>query len=325
VKISDYLYRVLVHTDPAERAIVWLTPALVEQWGVTVAEAEAAAAENLAELLRRTGVETRDAHGHTLGMLPTNSGFKAALIFSPNLRQVVEPLLGWPIFATIPNRQFAYLIPEKEQDFIPHLGGVIVEEYLKSGYPISPEVFHISDQGIKAIGAFKTPDQVSDDEEHAPDGMKVIRYRGGVVRFFLPEHWEEEYVEEGGGTFYDEDGCGELRLNVLSLASEKPIQQGLAASMLGQLAGRFGNAPVHDLPGDNAILVHDEADEEGQEGGTWSRFWLLANPIPPQNARIAIFSFTCPVEEKEDPEVDETVAMLEHELRRCRFSKEVGE
>jgi hypothetical protein len=51
--------------------------------------------------------------------------------------------------------------------------------------------------------------------------MKQIDYRGGIVRFLIPESWVEEYEDAGGGTFYeDRPGCGTLRLNVIT--AKKP-------------------------------------------------------------------------------------------------------
>jgi hypothetical protein len=47
--------------------------------------------------------------------------------------------------------------------------------------------------------------------------MKRIVYRGGVVSFLIPDHWLEEYEEEGGAAFYeDKPGSGTLRLNVIT-------------------------------------------------------------------------------------------------------------
>jgi hypothetical protein len=38
--------------------------------------------------------------------------------------------------------------------------------------------------------------------------MKTIVYRGGVVTFRIPAHWQEEYSDIEGGTFY-EDRAGQ--------------------------------------------------------------------------------------------------------------------
>jgi hypothetical protein len=78
-----------------------------------------------------------------------------------------------------------------------------MREYQKSGYPISTEVFEITDQCIRAMGDYQAaPEQAPMRDQ---DGMKTIRYRGGIVTFRIPAPWTEEYEEKGGGIFYDKD------------------------------------------------------------------------------------------------------------------------
>jgi hypothetical protein len=69
-------------------------------------------------------------------------------------RAYVEPSLGWPVLATIPNRDFIYVIAEKDRGLLDYMGRVIQKEFRTSSYPISTEVLRISERGIEAIGAF---------------------------------------------------------------------------------------------------------------------------------------------------------------------------
>ena len=129
---------------------------MLGNWKIAQADVEAVAANNLATLLAQTRVEHRDIDGVRLGFLASSLPFKAALILAPNLRQVVEPVLGWPLYAVAPARDFLYLWAAERADFAGRVGRVLVDEFTKSPYPISTEVFEISDRGIKAIGAFAT-------------------------------------------------------------------------------------------------------------------------------------------------------------------------
>src|SRR5262249_7308488 len=61
--VTDRVFRVLVYASPDEMQIVWLTPDLLETWGVGREEVERAAAENMAELMRATPIETDEQHG----------------------------------------------------------------------------------------------------------------------------------------------------------------------------------------------------------------------------------------------------------------------
>jgi hypothetical protein len=95
-----------------------------------------------------------DVHGAKLGMIPVSSVFKASVLFAPAFRAYVEPVLGWPVLATVPCRDFIYVIPESDQELLGAMGRVIQQEFRESSYPVSTEVLRLDDDGIEAIGAF---------------------------------------------------------------------------------------------------------------------------------------------------------------------------
>jgi hypothetical protein len=57
-------------------------------------------------------------------------------------------------FAVIPDRDFIYVMAEKDHPLLKRMGSVVREQFREASYPLSTEVFLISDEGIKAIGAF---------------------------------------------------------------------------------------------------------------------------------------------------------------------------
>jgi hypothetical protein len=162
VRISSTANSVLVAVlvTPDESHISWVLESDLTRWGITRDEFLASAHENMSSLLDDTPLVVEMAAGRRLGMLETDSPLKASFIASPNLRRHVETKLGWPVLAVAPARDFLYLFAESEGDseFLGRLGGVVIREYSESAYPISTEVFRISDDGIKAIGAFPVPE-----------------------------------------------------------------------------------------------------------------------------------------------------------------------
>lgn len=154
--IGDGLCRVLAWINDEGSRILWLTPALIEDWGASEAELNACAAENMSALLRQTPIQIEMIDQFRLGMLLTNSPFKASLIFSPNLKEIASAKLAWPLYAVIPSRDFAYVFDDP--DLIERLDKVVVQEYTESAYPISTEVYRIDDDGIEAIGEFPLPE-----------------------------------------------------------------------------------------------------------------------------------------------------------------------
>lgn len=152
--VSDTVVRVAVVTTEDEGRITWLTRRQLKKWGVTVAEVRKAAYAGLDRLLRGIRLNVGSAKGRSLGMVPLHSAFKASVVFAPRFKRFVEKDLGWPVLAVIPCRDFVYVLAERDRELLDSMGGVVQREFRTSGYPITTEVFRISDDGIEAIGKF---------------------------------------------------------------------------------------------------------------------------------------------------------------------------
>ncbi len=320
LQITESLCRILVYADPSESTVRWLTPAQVETWGQQLEYVEAVAEQNMASLLSETEVQTMEVDEFRLGILATGTVFKASLIFAPNLKEVIGKTIGWPLLAVIPCRDFAYFLAEQDSALVPSLGEVVMREFTTHAYPISTEIFRISDDGIEAIGAFAT----EPDDEESPEGMRFINYRGGVVKFLIPDYWEEEYDEDGGGTFYaEEEDSGTLRLNVLSLKSQSSFGPNAAVALLQPRATEYDTTVVV-LDSNSALLSYVyEVEEDGEQLAIFC--WQIANLISAEHARVALFSYTVLARKREEPEIQEDIAMLNENLRKCVFSTQLGE
>jgi hypothetical protein len=153
--VSERLERVLVYFDVSNGTITWITPDMLDGWRVTADEAEAVALSNLAAALASASIEHTDIEGVRLGIVTTILPFKTALILAPNLKEVVSPVLGWPLRAVIPDWDFLYLWDARHTAFMERVGGVVVDQFAKSPHPLTTEIFEISDDGITAIAAFE--------------------------------------------------------------------------------------------------------------------------------------------------------------------------
>jgi uncharacterized protein YtpQ (UPF0354 family) len=152
--ISDRVDRVPVIVRAPLQTVSFITPTIVDTWQVSRAEVETTASRNLAAALTAAKLEYGDVDGVRLGYLGTELPIKAALILAPNLREVVSPVLGWPLYAVIPDRDFLYLWASRHQSLIDRVGRTVVKEFATAPYPITTEVFEISDDGIRPIGAY---------------------------------------------------------------------------------------------------------------------------------------------------------------------------
>jgi len=158
VAVSESVDRVLVHLSEDGSAIAWVTPHILEVLGLSEAEAGQAAFANLAREVGAATLEAQQVDGAALGYVITQLPFKAALILAPNLRQLVEPQLGWPVLAVVPDRDFLYLWGATHQELTQRVGPVVVREYTRSPYAISTEVYRMDDDGVRAVGAFPVPE-----------------------------------------------------------------------------------------------------------------------------------------------------------------------
>jgi hypothetical protein len=155
--------------------------------------------------------------------------------------------------------------------------------------------------------------------------MKTIVYRGGVLEFKIPASWKEEYSDVDGGMFYeDEPDSGTLRVKVITL--EKPVESGEISldGILESLFRHLGKSPI-DIQhvGKNGLIRYDDLSVEN---GTKIRiyYWVFANPILPQNARVVTFSYTVLESMVGTASVVRELDMLNTEIASTEFSSEIG-
>ncbi|MFQ3591905.1 MAG: hypothetical protein SNJ82_01810 [Gemmataceae bacterium] len=305
-QVSDQVALVLVYVPESGHQILWVTPDLLQTWGVCRERAEAYATDNLARLLDATSLETIQADGHLLGMLATHSPLKASLIFAPNLRAKVEATLGWPILAVIPTRDFCYLLPRSAEALLGRIGQVVISEYTKRGYPISTEVFCIDEAGPKATGAFQSP-------FHPPPGMQAIHH-DEILTFFLPREWQEDNDANDEPIYFDPaEESNYLSVVTQQFRSSQDIDPQQPHRCLQTIADQEG-VEVEDWPGGRAA-VHFQSIEDDMYVWTWA----ICGPISPRCLGLAVFSHHEPLARAESEEVQARIDMLRSMLPRCLF------
>ncbi|MGD0681898.1 MAG: hypothetical protein ABR990_07590 [Terracidiphilus sp.] len=158
--------------------------------------------------------------------------------------------------------------------------------------------------------------------------MKTIMYRGGVVTFRIPAHWVEEYSDMEGGTFYEDSlDSGTLRLKIITLSTPKELQSVSAMDLLQFLVSQLKNDGVeYTLKGrkdGNAVLKYEEIGSERGQSLTIF-YWVVLNPVPPQHARNANFSYTILTERLNHSQILHDLEMLEAEIEAATFSPVLG-
>lgn len=154
--------------------------------------------------------------------------------------------------------------------------------------------------------------------------LKKISYNGGVVEFSIPANWMEEYDQDGQGTFYNPSpDSAPLHLNMITAKSPAPITENSATEILKSLK-KSQSGRVESLPNGNALLTYSEsATAEGHQ--LHMCYWMISNPVKPDHIRVAIFSYTLVEGQQDQKRFKDEMSLLESEIRKASFSKELGE
>lgn len=156
--------------------------------------------------------------------------------------------------------------------------------------------------------------------------LKIINYRGGVIRFRIPASWAEEYEDAGGGTFYGPgDDTGTLRLNILTMEAptKKAVNADTAANVLKQESQEYG-VPIVPLREGVAMIRYDlPAEERGQS--LTIRYWRIAQSLPPKNVRMALFSYTLRTEQFKNSSVENELGVIDREIAVAELAPALGQ
>lgn len=153
--VSEKLVRVFVYTSPDGSLIELIMLSMLHAWRITLGELAAVATANMNELIGRAVLDIEEVDGVKLGMISTeDTSFKASFILSKCFRELVTAQFGWPVYVVVPTRDFVYVLSRMNRDFLGRLGGAVLREYERSGYPITPDVLEVGDHGVNAIGSF---------------------------------------------------------------------------------------------------------------------------------------------------------------------------
>ena len=156
--VSPRLDRVLVHADPVAALIRWITPRALSELGLSADEASERAWSNLGAAARRAPqVTTGPVEGVTLLSFAAGIPSNASLLLAPSLREVVSGVAGWPVLAVAPEHDVVYLWNAAHRELADRLGKMVVRVHASAPYPLSTELFEISDS-IRAIGSYRPDD-----------------------------------------------------------------------------------------------------------------------------------------------------------------------
>lgn len=213
-RVSEQIALVLVLVAPDESQFFWIRDEMAAMWGQTKNSLFPIAVGNMDAIMAATDIEVTRAESKLIGHLGTDwEGYKAALVYSDSLRSKVEPVLGWPVYAAIPSRDFVFLVGAKDKDLLHRMAPLVLKEWAESSYPLSTELFELRGHGVRAVGDIRqTPPATGTPAE---TGWRDIEY-AGRWRFRLPADWVARPVNDGLECL---DPAGPGRFMVLAVKS----------------------------------------------------------------------------------------------------------
>ena len=78
----------------------------------------------------------------------------ATMLLSPEFLKKCKDIFGDTILVAAPNRYTVFVFPVLASEYREY-SPLVMRAYHESAYPVSEEVFKISPEGIRAIGAFE--------------------------------------------------------------------------------------------------------------------------------------------------------------------------
>lgn len=164
-EVTPYCISHLILESPSRNE--WITPKMLERWGITEDDARQAAVENGERLLEETefSVESLD-DGVRIGHFDLeDETLNAALLLAPSLGERVGPHFGWPLYAVIPNkRRFCLFSKEDFEQLQERIIHFVIRNYDDNKF-LSPELLEIGPDGIRAVGAWVEADDEDEDDE----------------------------------------------------------------------------------------------------------------------------------------------------------------
>lgn len=153
--------------------------------------------------------------------------------------------------------------------------------------------------------------------------MKTIEYRGGVISFRVPAHWQEEYSTKGGGMFYDDQPqSGTLRLNVLTFKAPEgrlPIDGYHYITAKGAASGERLSRTER---GDGIKFSKKLTEEEGEKLVLCT--WELVHCAPPEKLYVAVFTWTTSAAQGNDAKLQKEIQSIDAEIKKACFHADLG-
>lgn len=156
------------------------------------------------------------------------------------------------------------------------------------------------------------------------ESLKEINFHGGVIKFNIPSNWKEEYGKNGKGAFYeDAPDTGTLRLSVVTMEAPPDAKGNLLVLALSSIPD-IDQKNIEILANGNA-LAHAVQRSEDEGTKITLYWWYLANHVPPNDVRMAVYSYAILTSKENDRKTKEEIGLLERQIKNAVFRTDPAE
>ncbi|MDY3809889.1 hypothetical protein [Desulfovibrio porci] len=149
-EVTGYCLRHYILDTPGSN--IWITQAMLDEWGVNEDEVNRRAMENGDRLLAKTELEIDRVEGCALGsFLVSDASLKAALLLAPSFKAWASPHFGWSLYAVMPNKNLCSFFKKSDYPALKDFISRFVATYYKDLRPVSPELLEFGDQGVNGV------------------------------------------------------------------------------------------------------------------------------------------------------------------------------
>ncbi|MEP2279727.1 hypothetical protein [Maribacter sp.] len=153
-KLTDQVHKIYIHRE--NDMLTWISYNDIDKWNISESILNAQAEKNGDRILAESTIEYDTIENKKLGILESKySNLKGALLLAPSMKTKIKTDFSFPFYAVIPVRDFCYVFSEQDSLFFSQrIGQVVVEEFRKSGYPLTTELLKFSENGIETVGIY---------------------------------------------------------------------------------------------------------------------------------------------------------------------------
>uniref|UniRef100_UPI00404A3193 hypothetical protein n=1 Tax=Flavobacterium sp. TaxID=239 RepID=UPI00404A3193 len=136
--------------------LTWISKEILNTWNINETELKNQANSNANRLLSETEIKYEIVEDRKLGLIDVENSFlKGSLLFASDMKEKIKADIGFPFYAVIPVRDFCYIFSEKDMKFFSmRIGEVVVDEYKKSGNPVTTEILKFTESGVEVVGKY---------------------------------------------------------------------------------------------------------------------------------------------------------------------------